>query len=708
MDVVKSKSFKEPVVLTKILDDGSLLVVDSKTTIRFLDKESLELIDGFKVKTNHIRYKNSVVAFSSNGEYFATLSSDCKEARLYDAKTKKLITSVNKHHGEVTCVGIDRANKYMFSCGDDGKTYAFDISSGKLAFTLPIHTDTVNDIAFSSNGNWLATSSYDRKISIFNIATMTLKHKLKAHSEPIMKVKFIAQNRLFSVDKQNNSIIWNIYSGKVLTRLEGVHDDVTQVVTAENNKFLFLGTALGYIIVYDLKTYEQISKKYIKLKSTITNLIFDEENKHLIISCENGDMLFYDIYQGQNHLNELLKNKRYDDIQSYVDINPLLAYTKIYDIVSNLWENTLKKAKIYLEKNDRKTAIALLSHFKNIPAKNKIIQEVISEYEEFDKFSYLAKQGKIVLAYGLANKHPMYKDSKIYKSLEQRWQKTFALAQKYSMDPKGSEKAREILAPYRGLSDKTKLMQDLFLEGEVYKRFRVSIGQKDFVIAFELIKLHPFLKEFPEYKTIIDYGHNLYTKSQELIKAGDTHSAIKMLRVLSDFPDFAKEVKEIMIDIEAKQKFFKAIKDGDIVAAFNMLDLSDDLQLTDDGKELQNQWNKDLSTANSFAEEGDVRGIENTLKNYMNISSKQMSIGSVFGWCYMVQLEKSVDSNEDQDYIENGIKNYILNFGLQDQILSFYEFFKSKYPASKLNFELLTKGNLNMWRPSMIISSILD
>jgi len=114
---------------------------------------------------------------------------------------------------------------------------------------------------------------------------MTPSHKLKAHSDPVTKMTFIGQNRLFSVDKQNSSIIWDICSAKVLARLEGVHDDVTQVVTAEDNKFLFLGTALGYIIVYDLKTYEQISKKYIKLKSTITNLIFDEENKHLIVSC---------------------------------------------------------------------------------------------------------------------------------------------------------------------------------------------------------------------------------------------------------------------------------------------------------------------------------------------------------------------------------------------------------------------------------------
>ncbi|MCD6173874.1 MAG: hypothetical protein J7J96_08860 [Sulfurimonas sp.] len=708
MKFIKSKNFKEPIILTKILDDGSLLVVDSKTTIRYLDKETLELIDGFKVNINHLRYKSSVVAFSSDGKVFSSLSSDCKEARLYNAKTKKIIMKFDRHHGEVSSVGIDIDNKYMFSCGDDGKTFAIDIKSGKLSFTLPVHIDTVNDIAFSSNGNWIATASYDRRISIFNLSMMKPKHKLKAHNSPVMKIAFIGLNRLFSVDKDSKGIIWNIYSAKVIKRLEGIHDDVTQVLVTPDNKFLFLGTALGYILVYDLITYKLLSGRYIKLKSSITSLIFDKENNHLIIACNSGDLLFYNIYEGENHLKALLKDKRYEEIHSYIENNPLLVYTKVYILVSNLWENTLKKAIVYLQKSDKKTAVSLFSHFKNIPSKNKIMQEVIAEYEEYDKFVALAKQGKIVLAYGLANVHSAYKESPIYKLLEARWKKAFAMAQKYSLDPKGVEKAREILAPYRGISDKTRLMQELFSQGEVYKRFRVAIGQKDFKIAFELIKLHPFLKEFPEYITILHYGDTLYIKSQEFLKTGDTHSAIKMLRILIDFPDFTPEVKELMLDIESKQKFFKAIKDEDIILSYNMLDISDDLQATDDGKRLQQQWNDDLSVANSFAIDGDISGIEETLNTYMAINSKYMSLGSVFGWCYMIQLENAVKKKIDKAIIENGIKNYILNFGLQDQILSFYEIFIKRYPDSKLNLELLTQGSLSMWRPSMIVDSILD
>jgi len=708
MEVIRSKNFKEAIVQTQILDDGRLLVVDAKTTVRFLDIKTLELLDGFKANIHHLRYKNQVVKFSNDGKVFVTLSSDCKESRLYNATTKKAIAKIDRHHGEVSCVGIDTVNKYMFSCGDDGKTFAVDISSGKLAFTLPVHVDTVNDIAFSSNGNWVATASYDKKISIFHLTMMVPRCKLKSHASPVMKIVFIGQNRLFSVDKNNKAIIWNIYSGKVLARLNGLHDDISQVVTAENNKFLFLGTALGYILLYDLKSYKQLAKKYIKVQSSITSLLFNEETKELIIACENGDLLFYNVYEGEEHITTLLKEKKYEQIQAHVNTNPFLEYTKIYGLVANLWENTLEKAKRCLQKNDKKTAIALFSYFKNIPEKNKIMQQVITEYAEYDKFVNLAKQGKIVLAYGIANQHPMYKETPIYKSLEARWKKTFALAQKYALDPKGMDQAKEILAPYRGISEKTKLMQELFAQGEVYKRFKAALGQKDFKIAFELIKLHPFLMEFPEYETIMNYGDGLYIKSQEFINIGDTHSAIKILRVLTDFPDFMAEVKELTESIETKQRFFKAIADEDMVQAYNMLDMSDDLQLTDDGKRLQQQWNTDLAEANSFAVEGYVAGIEEALRPYMVMNSKYMALATVFGRCYMIQLEKAIDAKKDIHSIEEGIKNYILNFGLQDQILSLYEIFIAKFPSSKLNLELLTKGSLNMWRPSMIVNSILD
>ena len=708
MEVVKVKNIKEPVILVKIMKNNTLLIVDADTTVRYFDKYDLTLLSGFKAKITHKRYKTSVVAFSNNKEYFASMSSDCKEARLYSVKTKKTIAKVNRHHGEVSCVGIDPSSRYMFSCGDDGKTFAIDVKSGKLVFTMPSHVDTINDIAFSANSNWVATASYDRKISLFNLATMTPKDKLKAHAAPVMKLRFIKQNRLLSFDKNAKAIVWDIYTSKVLERLQGIHDDITQITTAEDDKFLFIGTNLGYVLLYDLDTYELLSKRYIKITSSITALEYDEENRLLIIGTENGEVLFYNIYEDEEKLEQLLKQKDFDGIQKLGEENPVLSYTKIYDLVANLWENTLKKAKIALQKGDKKTAELLLKSFKDIPAKNTIIQKVMMEYVDFEKFHKFAKEGKLALAYGLANTHPMYKDSAIYRALEKNWKKAFNVAQKYALEPKGIEKAKEILAPYRGISEKTKLIQELMTKGEIYKRFKVALAQKDFKILFELIKQHPFLKEFPEYDTIMSYADSLYIKARQLMDKGEIHAATKTLRVLSNFADFQEEVDELMQDIENKQRFINAVRDEDTEQVYNLMAQTEELENTPEGQKYCDDWNKALSMANEYAVTGDVANIKKVLEPYMKISSKLMSIATVFAWCYMAQLENAIREKKDKKVLERGIKNYIVNFGLTEQIENFFQTFKKYYPDSKLSLEPLHKGSFSMWRPAMIVDSILD
>ena len=704
----KIKKFSHPFVLLKLLDNNTLIAVDTQTTVRYLNPITLDLQSGFKANILHEDYANNVISFSNDGSYFATISDDKKESRLYNTQTKKMVAKVDRHHGSVSCVGIDPNGNYMFSGGDDGKTFVVDSKTGRLAFTMPMHIDTINDIAFSSNSQLVATTSFDKKILLFNLAVMAPKHKLRAHSAPVVKLIFLNFNRLVSVDKNAVAIVWDTHSGKSITRLDGIHDDVTQLCRTGDSRFLFVGTKLGYVLVYDLKTYELVSRKYIKLTASIASLLFYDTSKHLLIATQDGALYSYDIFQGEDKLSEVIKERRYSDIEMLLEHNPLLVYTKAYEVFFELWEKVFAKAMYYLQKEDKNSALKLLEPFKTIPSKNKVIQKIVTEFSEFSKFVLLAKQGKIPLAYSMANAHPIYKESEIYAAMESQWKATFALAQKHLLDPQGSQKVKEIFAPYRGVSEKTKLIQELVAKSDVYKRFRVAIGQKDFVVTFELIRQNSFLKELSEYEMLMNYGDSLYIKAQKFLEVQDTHSAVKILRVLKQFPDFNEDVTQMILAIENRQKFFKAITENDYATAYNIMAEHDDIQELSEAKELQALWNSDIQEANFFAMKGDVAKVKEVLHKYMQISSKYPSIGTTIGWCYMVQLENAVKEKKEQLVIENGIKNYILAFGLQEQILGFYDFFKKSYPESKLNFELLTQGSLHMWRPAMIVNSILD
>lgn len=707
MKEAKKSNFDEAIIYTQILNEKTLLVVDAFTTIRYLNIENLAVKYESKMAILHPRYNTKVISFSSDGSYFASISQDARESRLYETKSQKNVATVDRHQGEVFCIGIDPKDRYMFSCGEDGMVFGLDIKSAQLAFTLPRHTDYVNDIAFSSDGQLVATASYDKNISLFNLTIMAPKGKLRAHSVPVLKVEFLSKNRLFSIDKNSSAIIWDVIGLKVITRLKGIHDDISEVVVGNDNTLLFLGTKLGYVLVYDLSTYEQISRRYIKLNNMITALNFDENNKHLIVGTDNGELLFYNIFEGEDDLERLLHEKKYNLMYECMEKNPLLKYTKYSQIVDALWKKTVQKAKEFLEKSDKGRAIKLFENFIAIPAKKQLMQKLIEEYAEYDKFLVLIKNKKIALAYALANVHPLYKETKVYKEMEVEWENSFALAQRYLLDQKLSYKAQEILAPYRGISEKTKLIQDLVLNVHVYKRFKDSIGQKEFKLSFELVKQNPFLKEYPEYKALMKYSDTLYMKAQLLLGNGDTHAAIKIFRILLDFDEFKDEAKETISDIENRQKFFNAIKEEDIILAYNLLDESYDLQDTQEGKRLQASWEGDMEKASEFAALSDIAGVKGVLEKYMKIRSKNMAIATLLSRCYITQLESALGENQPQKIIECGIKNYILYYGLTEQIRDFFNNFQAQYPYTKLNIESQASGSIENWRPSMIVSSIL-
>lgn len=706
MKALKTKAFDKPIIYCKYLDDDTLLVVDNDTTIKYLNSNTFEVLNGFKFNVNHTWYKNSIVSFSDDGSIFALKSADSKYSKVYDIKLKKTIAKVDRHNGEVSCVAVDPKGKYFFSCGEDGKTFVTDVKSAKLSFTLPPHIDEINDIVFSDNTQYVATASYDKKILIFNLLIMAPHAKLISHSAPVIKIKFLSKHRFFSIDRLNNAIIWDLHTNKIIVRLSGIHDDVLHVAVSEN--YLFLSTILGYIIVYDLENYQQISRKFLNMGSTITSLEFNEKSDELLVGTKSGTLSLYNIYEGKDKLENLFNENKYAEMERYIKFNPFLEYSKPYILMLDTWEKTLKKATELFQNAKNEEAQESFKYFKDIPAKQTIIKKLVRDYADFSKFLLMIKKGKISLAYSIANNHPVYKKSRVYEILERRWRKLFHKAQKLLKESNGKEKVKELLVDYRGISDKTKHIQEMFAKNEIYNRFKNEIAQKNYKVVFQLVKVNNFLREFPEYFSVLTFGDNLYIKINKYIQSGDIHKASKLLLILQDFPEFEIDVKKILKEIENQGKFLKSIDDEDLETAYNLLDNSNIISQTVDGMYLNKLWKDDLEMAKVYASTGNVLDIDGILDKYKGITSKNMALASIYSWAYNIQIEDAIEHNKKKEVVEKAIKNYVIYFGLEDHINSTYEMYKNKFKNSKLNIDLLKKGSKELWRPSMRVINILE
>ena len=81
--------------------------------------------------------------------------------------------------------------------------------------TLTGHTNTVAGVAFSPNGNWIASASHDRTIRVWDAATGRLVRTLQgAHQHPVFAVAFSRNNRLLLTHGIGATQLWEVGSWK--------------------------------------------------------------------------------------------------------------------------------------------------------------------------------------------------------------------------------------------------------------------------------------------------------------------------------------------------------------------------------------------------------------------------------------------------------------------------------------------------------------
>jgi hypothetical protein len=705
MKILKQKKFNSAINYIKVIGDDTLVVADFHS-VMYLNIQTLRLIKGgFKIDIPQDKNGLDLIDFSNAANCFVLGNPDSKEARVYNTESKRSFLKLDKHKHIISAVAIDPHSQLVFSGGDDGKTFGMEINSLKLACILPTHKDTVTDIAFSSDSQWVATASYDKTISLYDLFKMTPSFQLTGHSAPVMKLLFYDDYTLVSVDRNSVLIIWDVKTGKTIKVLHGISDDIKCIVKADG--FIFMGTALGYILIYNMKVNKLMDDPFVKLKDSIRILAFDDKEKHLIVGTKSGDMLYYDIYEGRETVSELFKEKRYQQMYECFDRNPLLKCTKPHDALERIWNLTMRKAKDLLMAGKENMALDLFHDFKDIPMKKQYIKKIMEEYVGYNQFITYIKQDKLALAYGLAKKYPEYKESNEYRIMDAQWKKVFLYAQKLLWRSNTQAKIKEILAPYKGIPEKSKIINEMMKNTQVYERFRKYLSQKDFKIALNLAHQYQFLTETGEYANMMKFAQKLYIQSHELMKNAEVESAQKMLQILQYFDDYKEEALERLEDIQNREGFYNAIEDFNLLEAYNYLEKSKCLLNTDDGKRLEARWVEDVEVANFHASKADVEDIIDLLDKYLKINSKFFEISKIFALCYINELENALKNKKSQKAIESGIKKYVEFFGNDSEILNFYDKFNKSFPEAVINFDRLKQGSNNTWKPTMIVNSIL-
>ena len=700
----KSIEIKSAIITLKPLFNGYLAIMDRSGSLRQLDVQTYKTIGGFKTNIEQERSWGNHMSVSASGKYAASVIPHSNRAAVYDVQTKKLLYTTDQHKGDLESVCVDDNNHYFVTGGTDGRTCVWNLETGRLSYSFPSHADYIT--ALDINSIWIVSASYDKSISVLNLTTMKMPIRLHGHSSVVVQMKLLKNMRMISADKSGNIILWNLKTSKVIQRFTKMNDDITCFVVSTDERFLFVGTKLGNVSVYEMEKGELLKRVYLKEQSKVTALSLIDTKGQLAVGTNSGRLSFYALIPEEALLLEKLKNKEYAELYEMAEENPLLYYSAVYLKLEELWNAALIKATKMLELGQRSNAEVILDAFFKVKSKRSLIQGLYKDYTEFDKFKYFVKNKKYSLAYPFANRYEHFKKSDAYKLMENEWHVQFNKAKVYLMDKEGDEKVRKLLNNFKGISEKSILIQELFLQRTAYMLFKKKLAQKDYRALFALLEKCPFIKEFDEYDKLLEYADNYYIKAQHALEKKDYATVVTLASKLLHFPDLKDDAKIMIDNAKVYEKFNAAFDDEDMSLMYEMIGEYPFLVELKEAKSLEKDWNYHLVLAEKFASKADVVNVIASLEDFFEIKAKFIPIAVVMQQAYISQLNRALRSKKSRIVIDNSIKNYVAFFGVDDHIENYIENYIDVF-KSNFNFSPLQKGDIHLFRPFMIIPDIV-
>ena len=128
------------------------------------------------------------------------------------------------------CLAFSPDGQFLLSGSFDNTLKLFNINTRKLVRTFEGHSDDVNSVAFSPDGQRVLSGSKDKTIKLWNLSTGQLIHTFKGHSKDVNSVVFSPDGSFIASGSDDDTVkLWDVSSGNLICTLIGHKTDVWSV-----------------------------------------------------------------------------------------------------------------------------------------------------------------------------------------------------------------------------------------------------------------------------------------------------------------------------------------------------------------------------------------------------------------------------------------------------------------------------------------------
>ena len=198
------------------------------------------------------------------------------------------------------------------------------------------HESNAREIAFSTDGNWLAADGDNHNIYIWDISTESKIYTLTGHEGKISGLAFRRNGDLISGSEDGTVRLWNVSEERELHQLQDGFGQVTSIALSPDEQQVVFGATDGTLRLWEVDTALP-PRPFIGHEDVVLSVDFSSDGQQIVSGSEDNTVRLWDVSTGMNVRTFVGHEKRVWSVAIHPDGEQIASGS--WDGTVRLWKN---------------------------------------------------------------------------------------------------------------------------------------------------------------------------------------------------------------------------------------------------------------------------------------------------------------------------------------------------------------------------------